>query len=415
MRTTLLLTILLNYSLTLTAQFTVIQTSTNNNLNDVHFINTQIGFAVGENGTMVKTIDGGNIWTTLSLNTTENLTKVQFIDNNVGFALSDSVFFKTNDGGMNFTSQVFSETLKDFHFISATEGKIVGYEDGGIVLSTIDGGDSFSEVIVAPSWYFWDSLQGIGTGNYYTFNSIDYTNGKWEIGGSDYDYNAGEYPYALYSTNGMQWTTRYLDWSLIYGDSRAVVMDVKTNSNGEVFHLKTPDSDRTYLYLNGFGELSQPAGQPASKMGEFGLLNDTTFLIPISGNLRIYTMGQGIIEHTIDSISLTGGVGIANNTIGFLTGENGKLVKYTDLSTFTKEVDQLDFSLFPSPANDYLMIETKKKKILSIEIMDINGKIVWQNMHILNNQIDISMLSSGFYFIKIKNGSQNGVRKFIKN
>ena len=416
MKTTLLFFFILCFSITLQAQFTIIQTSTTEILNDVHFINPQVGFAVGENGAMVKTIDGGDNWSTLNLNTSENLSRVQFIDSNVGFVLSDTILFKTIDGGNNFTQKVFSETMKDFYFISATEGKIAGYHNGSVVLSTTDGGNTFSSQMLDASWYAWDSLQGMGIGNYYTLVSIDYANGQWEVGGNDYDYNGGDYTYALYSTDGVQWTNRYLDLNLPYGDSDAAIIDIATNSNGDVFHLKKPSSDKTYLYKNEWKTLIAPQNEYFNKMNEFGFLNDSILLIPTNGNIRIYNVNDGftqLTEDTIASIVLTGGVGMVNNTIGCFTGEDGKIAKYTDLNSSISNISDIDFKLFPNPAEDYLIIESNNN-YTSIEIIDLNGRIVFQHLSVLNNKIDVSNLPSGLYFLKLIDKENIGVQKFIK-
>ena len=416
MKTTILLSLILCFSVSLQAQFSILQTSTAQNLKDVHFINAQMGYAVGDTGSMVKTLDGGNTWTTLNLNTTENLTKVQFINNNLGFVLSDTILFKTTDGGMNFTPQVFNETLKDIHFISATEGKIAGYKNGAVVLSTTDGGANFTPMTVEASWYVWDSINGIGIGNYYTLDCIDYSNGQWEIGGSNYDYNGGEYPYSLYSTNGTQWTERYLDLNLSYGDSDARILDVQTSSNGTVYHLKSTGSDKTYLYENDWKKLITTPSEYLNKMSEFGILNDTVLFIPTNGKLRTYNTNNSpfeVTEQDISGITLTGGVGMVNTTIGFFTGEDGKLLKYTDLASSIERVDEMNVRVFPNPASDYLSFEMENIAA-EIDVLDVNGRVILTNIELTNFQMDVSILSSGVYFVKIKSENESVLRKFVK-
>jgi len=57
---------------------------TKNYLNDVCFINKDIGIAVGEAGTILRTTDGGNTWNNQSIENSFNLTGVWFNDTNNG-------------------------------------------------------------------------------------------------------------------------------------------------------------------------------------------------------------------------------------------------------------------------------------------------------------------------------------------
>lgn len=414
-----ILPILISFILaqTLQAQFTIIPTSTTEHLNDVDFINPQTGFAVGENGSMVKTIDGGDTWTILNLNTADDLKKVQFLDASTGFVISDSILFKTVDGGMTFTAKVFSEQLYDLHFTSTTDGKLVGHTNlGAYVLSTSDGGDNFSNITIGSSWYAWDSLNGIGVGDYYTLHCISYSNGHWEIGGSHYDYNGGDYPYAYYSTNGSQWTERYLDLNLPYGDADAAILDIQTTGNGDVYHLKKAQSDKTYLYKNGWKTLLAQPNVYFNKMAEFGILNDSTLLIPTNGKLRIYdtdsSSGQ-VTEQNVGAIVLTGGVGMVNSSIGFFTGENGKLLKYTDLMSSTHSSFSNSFSFFPNPVGDYLTINSSFN-LQSIHVLDVNGRMVLNEFNIHPSRINVSQLETGVYFIRLQINDNMSVQKFVK-
>lgn len=55
----------------------------------VHFINEQVGFAVGENGTIVKTANGGSTWEIGTTDTFENLLSVHFGSATLGVAVGD--------------------------------------------------------------------------------------------------------------------------------------------------------------------------------------------------------------------------------------------------------------------------------------------------------------------------------------
>ena len=65
------------------------QTSgTTENLISVYFINENVGWAVGENGIIINTTDGGANWNPQNSNTTDDLYSVKFIDESVGWIIN---------------------------------------------------------------------------------------------------------------------------------------------------------------------------------------------------------------------------------------------------------------------------------------------------------------------------------------
>jgi photosystem II stability/assembly factor-like uncharacterized protein len=104
-------------------------------------IHGQIGFAVGNNGTISKTSDGGASWDTTSHSgTTQHLRSVYFTDVNTGYAIGDGgIILKTTVGG-GFWSQLASGTnqaLRSIIFTSESKGIAVGAN--GTIIQTSDG------------------------------------------------------------------------------------------------------------------------------------------------------------------------------------------------------------------------------------------------------------------------------------
>jgi photosystem II stability/assembly factor-like uncharacterized protein len=90
------------------------------NPRDIFFINPNIGFVVGYNGDIYKTIDSGKTWEKKNSGTTLHLFSVFFLDENVGFVSSQamggcldadcdkgSVLLKTTNGGDTWTKTFF--------------------------------------------------------------------------------------------------------------------------------------------------------------------------------------------------------------------------------------------------------------------------------------------------------------------
>ncbi len=70
-------------------------------------------------------------------------------------------------------------------------------------------------------------------------------------------------------------------------------------------------------------------------------------------------------------------------------------------------------SIFPNPAQNKIFINTTEEKITSYCIKDILGKTLLKE-NLTSNQIDISTLSNGIYFIQFQNDKkQFGVKKFV--
>ncbi len=83
----------------------VAQTSgTSARLNGVYAVTATTAFAVGDNGTILRTTDGGTTWVPLSSNTTVNLNAVFFRDVRVGWVVGDGgLTLRTLDGGNTWT------------------------------------------------------------------------------------------------------------------------------------------------------------------------------------------------------------------------------------------------------------------------------------------------------------------------
>ncbi len=83
-----------------------------NDLNEVCFVNENIGYVIGENNTYMKTIDGGDTWSYISFPTNRTINGMYFIDANNGTAVGNyGTILKTTDGGQNWTTQISGTTF----------------------------------------------------------------------------------------------------------------------------------------------------------------------------------------------------------------------------------------------------------------------------------------------------------------
>ena len=105
------------------------------------FANDQIGWAVGESGTIQRTIDGGATWTAQDAPTRKLLYDVAAIDDNHAWVVgAGGTILRTVDGGRNWDEQSSGviQALRAVHFVGPQRGWAVGAK--GTIISTANGG-----------------------------------------------------------------------------------------------------------------------------------------------------------------------------------------------------------------------------------------------------------------------------------
>lgn len=218
----------------------------NNYMFRIFFINKSLGYAIGRNGTILRTVNSGLNWMQLNSGISEFwMNDIFFINENTGFLATgvggfsvDGYLYKTTNGGSNFclintpsnkrfyavrfldsftgftadiSGNIYRTTdigvtwmtmntpqslqsILDFQFINSSTGFAVGYY--GYLLKTVDGG---------LNWSIWNRLNttGLYRIKFLNDNTGFITAGGGSIGGT------GE---IFYTTNGGDiWNETYLD------------------------------------------------------------------------------------------------------------------------------------------------------------------------------------------------------------
>lgn len=74
-----------------------------------------------------------------------------------------------------------------------------------------------------------------------------------------------------------------------------------------------------------------------------------------------------------------------------------------------------DITVFPNPATNLLNVVSKSQQIVSVEIIDLNGRIIKTKKINGNNiLIEIGSIESGVYILKVNNETGSISKKFIK-
>ena len=160
-------------------------------LKGLHFPSDKIGYAVGHNGTIVKSTNGGLTWKQKTLTgdlSLRDYTAVYFIDENTGFVVGGNqadeayqTILKTTDGGDNWITQKDEQGdawLKAVFFVDEN----IGYASGefGTFLKTTDGGENWITIAIPNSWgqrhfndiHFFNEMEGVVVGGYEHNDSI---------------------------------------------------------------------------------------------------------------------------------------------------------------------------------------------------------------------------------------------------
>ncbi len=145
---------------------------------DVEFVNSNVGYTVGEMGKILYTSDGGQNWSTVAVPlglTGRKFHGLHFFDSQTGIVVggneaNDSIqtIIKTTDGGANWNiiSDSIASMLRVVHFINANQGYVAG--DDGVIKYTSDQGLTWTTYTI--------------TGNdTYGINDINFLNGGFGV------------------------------------------------------------------------------------------------------------------------------------------------------------------------------------------------------------------------------------------
>ena len=101
-------------------------------------------------------------------------------------------------------------------------------------------------------------------------------------------------------------------------------------------------------------------------------------------------------------------------------GDNN-LSEWSDLLTVTTLVDGLNsyllnsIAIFPNPTNDYVMVQSSRFNVQSVEVIDVYGKVI-NTVNVVDNptRINVSCLANGMYFVRVTTDAGSVTKTFVK-
>lgn len=383
-------------SLPLYSQWALINAGSNEFLNDIYCINENVVVAIGNNGTILKTSDGGVNWTHKPSGTNFKLFKLQFCNANVGYICgynnTNGLLLKTVDGGETWSPIAAAGTSLIYDF-SIVDDNILYFTDvNGILRKTTNGGNSF-ETVVSSGFIqriqFVNENVGFGSTTNYLMKTID-GGGTWSTICPLSSYPANGAFFFLNDQVGFVNTTSSLTRTTdggqnftdldsleypifrLFATSENIVWGV---AGQDIFGSETPLTVRGEVFTS--GGFNRTEGFPVLKSIHFA--GETT--------------GYGVALN-----------GIYKNTTGTMLGIN---------SISEREL----ISVYPNPASSYIEISFNKisNEVYSIEILDNLGKVVFSETRLTTNPfiIDTKSFSKGFYFLNFASNQKRHTQKVI--
>ncbi|MCK4546217.1 MAG: hypothetical protein KAW17_02135 [Candidatus Eisenbacteria sp.] len=150
-------------------------------IKDLHFVDHNVGWAVGSEGTVLRTLDGGAHWEQIDVHPYRDFSGVYFLDRRRGWVVGHhETILYTADGGSTWVWQregsefavravVFLDNLRGWAVASSYSG------ERGLLLRTLDGGEHWTQHMETPvpirTLTFGDSMHAWITGT----NAIYFT------------------------------------------------------------------------------------------------------------------------------------------------------------------------------------------------------------------------------------------------
>lgn len=387
------------------AQFQICNSSTSKALHDVNFIDADIGIAVGDSGTIIRSTDGGLNWVTIMSNDTVDFVKVNFFDNSNGIAVGSDIY-RTSDAGLSWTASASPNgNHYDLEILDSTTCLVSGYPVG--LIKSTDRGTTFTVLVNQNPNEVYGLLSFID-------ENVGYTCG----------YGGGSSIHTLKTTDGGNTWSTLVDSSQVANPTVMEAMSFVSENTGFKGgwyngHLqKSVDGGNHWSFVNIADsiqyiqildfhiEADQPGAYYAS--GWYGEIVKST------------DGGDNWFELNSDLSTTTSlyGIYFIDEQTGWAVGAYGTIIKTTTggviLGTEETTFEPVKgVNISPNPTTGRVTLDIPEEfRVRSLRLLDLNGSLV-QSFPIDQSQIDLTGMARGIYLLEIVSNHGKVVEKII--
>ncbi|MBL7945099.1 MAG: T9SS type A sorting domain-containing protein [Flavobacteriales bacterium] len=390
-----------------TAQNWVPQASnTLDHLQAIYFVDSLHGCAVGNNGTIRTTTDGGSNWIARPSGTPDHILSVHFIDPLKGFASTSSSLLRTTDGGLSWTIQhSLDASLDPIFFLHPDTGFVGGRTT---LLRTTDGGTTWAERPsgpISPTCMWAHSAETLFLGGW---------------GGA----NASEVQLLRSADGGITWITSYDQGAygplndVFFTDEQTGYIAFSYFGQGVQYDrlMKTLDGGTTWEpILSNSGTSSSPS--PTAAVTAIHFVSDQNGYIATQNGSILVTVDAGATwEFQVNGAYPSfNDIFFVDALNGWVVGNEGTILKLaTDVSVngLTPGTGGTPM-LYPNPISQHELYIDTDRSILSIDLFGTAGQFI-RSYASSTTVIDVGDLAPGVYVLKVKTDAGVNERAFIK-
>ncbi|MEM9053258.1 MAG: YCF48-related protein [Bacteroidota bacterium] len=395
------------FSLTGFAQFEVINTGVTATLEDVYFIDENVGIAVGDSGTIIRSTDSGLNWNTVMNEPNVQFQAVGFFDELHGIASGNHTYI-TDDGGETWSLSLESpgsNFYTDLEIISPTTCLVSNYSIG--LMKSTDQGETWETLIPSPGNFQYRQMTFINESIGFSYSELGppfESVLKTTDGGLNWDTIVSDTPWNNTVLEDMIFLDENIGYQLGWYNGHFL----KTTDGGDHWYQpEISDNITTQLY-----DFDIHPDRPNSY-----------YACGWYGEILKSTDGGESWERIDNDIAESNGlksIYFHNDTLGWVVGGMGMILRTTTGGEIlsTKSADEIgDITVYPNPATDQLYIDISKysgEAIEEIRVFDLQGKQVnsfrWNTY---SNSLDLGDLPQGQYQLQFINDGVSVLSKKV--
>lgn len=347
---------------------------------DVHFINADTGFVVGESdpgfnpngaGIILRTTNGGAAWTAVMMGITSPFRDLFVLDVNTIFACGgaeqiNTTILKSTDGGTIWTNigpVFYDATMGGMYFTNSNVGFMGVYESvfgsvnptSSTWLATANGGTSFTPSVIPNSISYWNFATDFGD-----------------------------------ATTGYSTRSTYVGTDLVYIK--------KTTDGGNTWSEKSIPNFLGSIYGMDF------------------LAADTGYIVGAGGVIfKTSDGGNTWLAETSGTFNELRSVCFVNSGLGFAAGANGTILKWPSSSVGIIENNSSALGkVYPNPNTGIFTLNNIENNS-TIKILNTQGQLVLkQDLVLSKHDFNISTFAAGVYTIVVTSGNKTERIKLVK-